>query len=152
MGGTPWNYTFLSRLQHQHDICFVIAGGDSGTNLHNQGNLLVLDTNSGIYHPDLITAADVVIGKVGYSTLAEVYQAGVPFGYIARSHFRESEVLTRYIAENMPGLAVTEEEFLNGSWLTGKLPALLETTRPGRAASNGAGQIAPFITSLLQTL
>jgi hypothetical protein len=152
MGGTPWNYTFLSRLKHQRDVNFVIAGGRSRGNLHNQENVIILDANSGVFHPDLIAAADAVIGKVGYSTLAEVYQTGVPFGYIARPHFRESEVLIRYIRENMSGLPIPEEEFLQGDWITIKLPALLEMPRSNRAGGSGASQIAAYVISLLKTV
>ncbi|RME82712.1 MAG: hypothetical protein D6775_10080, partial [Caldilineae bacterium] len=85
MGGVPWSYGFVDRLTHHPDTCFVIPGG--GDRRERNGNVLMLPRQSGWYHPDLIAASDGVVGKVGYSTLAEVYQAGKPFGYVLRPRF-----------------------------------------------------------------
>ena len=56
----------------------------------HDGHIIRLPAQSAFYHPDLIHAADVVVGKLGYSTLAEVWAAGVPFGYVVRPQFPES--------------------------------------------------------------
>jgi hypothetical protein len=144
MGGTAWDYSFLESIRHYPDVYFVIAGA----NLESKGNLIALPSHSDIYHPDLINAADVVIGKVGYSTLAEVYQSGVPFGYLTRNRFRESPVLVKYIAEHMAGLQISEEEFFSGHWLA-KLPPLLAMPRRRAKQPNGAAVIADFVVNLL---
>jgi hypothetical protein len=94
MGGIPWHYTFLEQLAGQRDLYFVIPGADE--QIQNQGSypgVVLLPHHSDFFHPDLVNACDAVIGKAGYSTVAEVYHAGVPFGYIARPRFRESQVL-----------------------------------------------------------
>jgi hypothetical protein len=101
-----------------------------------------------LFHPNLVNACDAVIGKVGYSTLAEVYHAGLPFGYIPRQEFRESSRLVEYIAQHMPGLAITPAQFDDGSWLS-QLPQLLALPRLTRHAPNGADQAARFIHQLL---
>jgi len=150
MGGAGWNYTFGEQLSQFKNVYFVIAGGDHDKIQGRPKNLIVLARNSDIFHPDLINAADVVIGKVGYSTLAEVYQAGAPFGYVARAQFRESRALVDYIQKNIPGMAFDEAEFENGSWLA-KLPALLDMPKRQPSHINGAAQVAVFINNLLQS-
>ena len=53
-----------------------------------------------------MNSCDVVIGKLGYSTLAEAYQAGVPYGFIRRPGFRESDILADYVGARMSALEV----------------------------------------------
>ena len=78
-----------------------------------------------------MNASDAVVGKVGYSTLAEVYQAGVPFGYVVRSNFRESAPMGAFIEKEMPGTLLDESEFSSGGW-TDKLQDLLTLNRVSR--------------------
>ena len=63
----------------------------------------LLSSRSGIFHPDIVAASDGVVGKIGYSTLAEVYAAGVPYGFVPRPRFRESDVLSAFVQEQMSG-------------------------------------------------
>jgi UDP:flavonoid glycosyltransferase YjiC (YdhE family) len=145
MGGIPWEYTFLEKLAGQHECYFIIPG--AADRPERQGNLVLLPHRSKFYHPDLVNAADAVIGKLGYSTVAEVYHAGIPFGYIARPDFRESDVLTRYGQQHMSGLAITVTQFANGEWVS-LLPDLLALARLERCVSNGAEQAAQFMINL----
>jgi len=85
-----------------------------------------------------------VVGKVGYSTLAEVYQAGVPFGYVTRSNFRESEPMAAFIEKKMQGLYLMEPDFNSGRWLA-KLQDLLNLNRRQQRLTNGAEPIGRFI-------
>ena len=141
-GGIPKNYEFMDKLKKQTDTHFIIPG--TAQNESVQDNLILLPENSAYFHPDLINASDAVIGKVGYGTLAEIYQAGVPFGYCARADFRESIPLVDFIENNMQGFAISESEFQNGNWIT-RLKYLLALPRTERDNSNGARQIADFI-------
>jgi hypothetical protein len=145
MGGIPWQYTFLEKLAGPQEYYFIIPG--AADRPERQDNLVLLPHHSEFYHPDLVNAADAVIGKLGYSTLAEVYQAGIPFGYIVRPDFRESEVLTRYIDQHMSGLAITTTQFVNGEWVS-LLPGLLALPRLKHCAANGAEQAAQFLINL----
>ena len=120
----------------------------AGTAMKIFDNLIILPHRSDFYHPDLVNAADGVIGKVGYSTLSEIYHGGVPFGYVARSNFRESESIVKFIQKHMHGIAVSESEFNNGSW-TLKLSDLLDFEPVIRNIANGAEQISRFIKNLL---
>jgi len=142
MGGTSWQYTFLEQLEKQNGTYFIFPGvGDQKVVRHN---LLFLPNHATFFHPDLINAVDLVIGKVGYSTLAEVYQAGVPYGYVLRPQFRESSILENFIEAKMRSLAIAEAEFQDGRWLA-RLPDLLDLPRQERREAKGADQVADFI-------
>jgi UDP-N-acetylglucosamine:LPS N-acetylglucosamine transferase len=111
-------------------------------------NVILLPHHSDFFHPDLTGAADAVIGKTGYSTIAEVYHAGVPFGYIACPHNPESALLTEFIENRMAGSEISETEFHEGSWLS-QLQRLLDLPHIKRNEPNGADQIAQFMLGLL---
>jgi UDP-N-acetylglucosamine:LPS N-acetylglucosamine transferase len=141
-GGVSKNYEFMDKLKNQTDTHFIIPGTVHTESL--QDNLILLPKNSAYFHPDLINASDAVIGKAGYGTIAEIYQAGVPFGYCARTHYRESKPLVDFIENNMHSFAISESEFHNGTW-TASLRHLLALPRNERNTSNGARQMAEFI-------
>jgi len=147
MGGIPEHYPFLDELAIHRDIHFIVPGGGQRMEIH--GNLALLPHQSDYFHPDLVYASDAVIGKVGYSTLAEIYYAGVPFGYVARRRFRESRILVSFIETQMNGLPIEEKEFHNGSWLH-LLPDLLALPRIQRQCPQGAAQVAHFLDALMK--
>ena len=148
MGGVPENYKSLTRLELPDVLYLVVPGGSNVFRVYD--HLITLSHHSKFFHPDLINAADAVVGKVGYSTLAEVYHGGVPFGYIKRAHFRESEILGAYIEKHMNGLAIEEESFRTGDWIS-NIPRLLEMPRITRRGPNGAEQVAEFVRSVLDS-
>jgi len=147
MGGIPPSAsTALAALTRRPDVYFVLPGG--AAQVERRDNLVLLPHHSDFYHPDLIEASDAVIGKVGYSTIAEVYHAGVPFGYLTRQNFRESGPLSAYIQSQMAGFEIGEADFLSGDWLA-RLDELLALPRLERAPINGADQIAAFVAPIL---
>ena len=75
-GGIPQSYNFLEKLRKFQGITFVMPG--AGPAVKNFDNLIILPHRSDFYHPDLVNAADAVVGKVGYSTLSEIYHGGGP--------------------------------------------------------------------------
>jgi hypothetical protein len=148
MGGGQWHYTFLEKLKAGGDVYFIVPGPSEQIEFHS--NLLLLPHHSEFFHPDLVNACDALIGKVGYSTVAEVYHAGVPFAYIARPKFRESQSLVAYIEHQMNGIQITETQFQNGDWLS-LLPDLLALPRIQRHDPNGADQVADFVGRVLNS-
>ncbi len=148
MGGISWDYeTFLERLAGQPEVFFIIPGGSK--RLERRDNLVLLPHHSDFYHPDLVNAADAVIGKLGYSTLAEVYHAGLPFGYIPRPGFRESEVMKTFVDQQMPSQPITPAQFESGECLS-LVPQLLDLPRLNHQTPNGADQAAQFIVNLMK--
>ena len=145
-GGIPQAYRFLPRLEELSEFTFVLPG--AGPAIDKRKNVIILPHRSDFYHPDLGFASDAVIGKVGYSTLSEVYYAGVPFGYVARANYNESGPMVSFIKQQMPGFAVEESEFFNGEWMD-RIGELLMLPRIQREGPNGAEQIGEFLFSIL---
>jgi hypothetical protein len=110
MGGLAGQSNYQMPLPDTHDTIFVIPGGSES--LQRSGNVIRLPSKMEYRHPDLVSAADVVIGKVGYSTLAEVYQAGTAFGYLTRDDFRESPILANFIDRHIPSIKLDPGRFI----------------------------------------
>jgi hypothetical protein len=144
-GGVPQEYKFADKISTRRDIHFVIPCACQTPQYRD--NLILLPHHSDFFHPDLVNAADAVIGKAGYSTIAEVYHAGVPFGYIPCSNNREAAKLVTFIESEMSGLPIGESEFQSGGWMD-QLNHLLQMPRIARNVTNGADQIAAFILNL----
>jgi hypothetical protein len=145
LGGTSDLYAF-SDFSAGGDIFLVVPG--SGETLTVRDRVLLLPTHSGFFHPDLMHAADAVVGKAGYSTLAEVYAAGVPFGYVTRTGFRESAILENFVARHMPSLEISEDALAAGLG-TDLLTRLLALPRASARKRNAAGDAAAFICRIL---
>ncbi len=146
MGGVPEEYRFLTQLKHQSNMYFIVPGGSQSMQVTD--NLVLLPHHSDFFHPDIVNACDAVVGKLGYSTLAEIYHAGVPYGYIPRSSFKESDVLEVFVKEQMSGIAIPETGFQGGSWMS-FLPEILSLSRIKRSNPNGAAEAAQFVCKVL---
>ena len=146
LGGIPPAFELFEQFPMPREYYAVIPGGAETYQL--KGNVRLLAHHSGFYHPDLMAACDAVIGKLGYSTLAEVFHGGIPFGYIPRQGFRESAVLEAFVDEQMHGIALHPEQLADGSWAE-RIPQLLAMPRIVRKIQNGAEQAAEYICRLL---
>jgi len=146
MGGVPDRFDFLARLPSKLEPFVVVSGANGRQIAHPK--VILLPSRSPFYHPDLMAAADALVGKAGYSTVAEAYQAGIPFGYIARPASPESAVLEDFIAHHLPARPISMAAYHTGSWVEA-LPELLELDRKPAPAENGADQVALYITETL---
>jgi hypothetical protein len=147
MGGIVTQYPFLDRLAHAGDIRFLVPGGiDAARNgaYEQHGSLVLIPHHSEFYHPDLTETSNVVIGKLGYSTLAETYSAGVPFAFIPRQDFPETPSMARFATTVMNAEALSEARFFSGDWLD-LLPELLSRPRKKPSRPNGGEEIARFL-------
>lgn len=152
LAGTTPQWESLKKLKSLQGIYFVITGGVSMKQIHREGNVILIPQRSNFYHPDLVQASDGVIAKLGYSTLAEIYTSGVPYGYIPRERFRESKILSNYVREQMKGVAIAQEEIQDGRWVKA-VEVLLSLSRIQREVTIApAEQIGKFICSLLDEI
>jgi hypothetical protein len=138
-GGAPGQGVAGKGLARMGDVFFVFPG--AARTQAPQPNVRHLDYHSGFYHPDLVNAADAVVGKIGYSTLSEVYQAGAPFGYVARPNYRESAPLVAFVQRKMSGAAVPESALGDGTW-PDCVPRLLNLPRIDRSTEPRGDEIA----------
>jgi hypothetical protein len=146
MGGIPMDLPIWKEFQKYPEL-LLICTGQKETRLVGK-NILHLKRKNGSYHPDLICAADLVVCKAGYSTVAECCQAGTRVISVGRSDFPESEVLQSYIKRVLGGVAIDQDTFLSGKWLS-LVPHILTTSPPAPATENGADVIASFLLPLL---
>jgi hypothetical protein len=138
MGGIEWDWgRFRPRLPE--GTVLVVPGGSERA--RRLGSTVLLPFHSGFYHPDLVAASHGVVGKLGYSTFAEAWTAGVAYGFIARPSFPESAVLAAAVLAGdagmeVPAAALAEEDW---SWVGDLLArGQLAGGRPGGAAKAAA--------------
>ncbi len=143
MGGVSERTPMLEHLAGRDDLVFVVAFG--ATHRQQVGNVISLPLQSEFYHPDLIHAADAVIGKVGYSTLAEVHRAGVPFGYVSRQNYPEMPALLKFIEQAVSGQPIQAAD-LAGTGSAHSIDQLLALPRHRPELANGAVEIAEYLT------
>ncbi len=146
MGGIPDRHDFITRLPESLEWYLVVAG--AGTVHSPRKKVKLLPTFSEFFHPDLMGAADALVGKAGYSTVAEAYHCGIPFGYINRPRSPESAVLESFIDRYLPSMAIPAAAYTSGEWIT-KLPDLFSIPRGEEKKVNGADQVADYIGKLL---
>lgn len=146
MGGSLHHYKFMSTLAARDDVSFILPGVKAPEPVPR--NLICLPFHSPVYHPDMVMAVDVVVGKLGYSTLAEVWQGGTPFGYVLREKFPESYPLERFAKATLACCRVKAATFNEGMWLD-QLDMLLALPRRACRSTGGAQQIADFLMKRL---
>lgn len=114
MGGIAWDFTRLAPRLGAGVVLLVPGGSPEGE--RRVGSAVLLPFRSRFHHPDLVAASDVVVGKLGYSTCAEAWSAGTPYGFITRDRFPESPVLAAFVADSGAGREVPAAAVAGGSW------------------------------------
>lgn len=147
LGGVEHRLERLAPLAARPEAVFVLPGGADSERW--EGNLRLLPHRSPIHHPDLVAAADLGAGKLGYSTVAEAVAAGTPLLYVPRPGFRESAVLERYVAERLPAAAIEWEDLASGVWVE-RIARLLALPRAPTRPTAGAGRSASAIARELE--
>ncbi|MEM7582358.1 MAG: hypothetical protein AAF560_03180 [Acidobacteriota bacterium] len=150
MGGVEWDYegidAQLERLEDFDPETWLIVPG-STPKPRRVGQAVLLPHRSDFFHPDLIQASDAVIGKLGYSTIAEVTHAGVPFGYVPRPSFPESPPLEAWVREHLPHRRISADAFVAWGWLD-EIEPLLSQPRSTALRDEGGGTVAQHLLSL----
>jgi hypothetical protein len=142
MGGVAWSYRGFEAAERHPRAWFAVPGGAEHPT--RRGRVLLLPFHSQLFHPDLVQAADVVVGKLGYSTVAEVYQARSAVAYISRPRFRESAVLAEFVRRTAPSAEITEADLNDGRFIDA-VDGLLDAERPTGPRADGAEAAAAAI-------
>ena len=148
MGGFRASYQFLNRLRDHSDITFVLPG--TVDREERDHNLILLPHRTGFQHADLVSAADWVVGKLGYSTLAECFQAATPYLFVQRGTFPESPPLARFAKQRMVCEEVTEAELAAADWPS-RLSELRGIPEGAVRGSSGSRQAADLLLDLLES-
>ena len=142
VGGIEEKFSSLTALKKYSHCRFVLPG--TSNQFIREDNLILLPHRSDFYHPDLVQASNAVIAKLGYSTIAEVYQAGLPLAYIPRETFPETPPMAEFAQCTMGAFELNYSDFSSGNW--GNLPEqLLQTPKIQCDGINGADEIADLL-------
>ncbi len=142
-GGIEQPYPGLPGLaEAPAGIHFVIPGGSQQMRI--AGNMTLLPHHSSIYHPDLVFSSDAVAGKLGYSTVAEAYYAGIPYAYVPRQRFRETAPLASFVRNHLGGFEISYDEFVTGRWAH-RAEQLFDHPIQNRMNHWGSDEIARYI-------
>lgn len=145
MGGVSHANVPSATHHHANDLAIVIP--NNVPQIKRDGNFILLPWHSDFFHPDLVAAADVVIGKLGYSTLAEVLAAGTALAWLPRPKFRESAAMAAFVRATLNHVELSESALADGTWLQVIQPLLAVPRRPG--AAGGAQAAARIIAEFL---
>jgi hypothetical protein len=146
MGGMGWDRAGSVAKPDADDLFFVTLGGRD--ELVRRGNLIRLPDRSPVYPPDLFWASDAVVGKLGYSTVADCYRSGARFAFIERESFPESPVLAEFVRQNVCAVPITRHELETGDWI-GRVQTLLERPQFPPIEENGAAAVAESVLDLI---
>ena len=146
MGGIPSEYVHHERLLGLKHINFILTG--ISDRFMNKKNLILIPHNSPFFHPDLVNASDAVVGKLGYSTLSEIYNSGKAFCYVTRQDFPESPYLENYVQQEMAGLRISASQFESDSWIN-RIDDLLSISKITYKHTNGSELAAEFIHNII---
>lgn len=146
MGGVDQPLPFLPRLTGLEPVHFVVTGAPATA---FEGNVRAFGRDERLYMPDLIEAADAVVAKLGYSTLAEVWASGRPLARVVRDDSREMGPLDAWARAHLPGFAIEGRAFGIGDWLD-RLPELLAFPAGTRRGPGGAARVAEVVAGALR--
>lgn len=145
MGGVSAAFEYRELFARTPEYTFVLSGVDSED--RDPGNVRTVAHQSDISHPDLVAAADAVVGKVGYSTVAEAYHGRTQFLFVSRPRFRESSIMENFVSTYLNGHALTSNEFETGTWIE-MLPSILRDVTKPAEFSDGAEEAAKVILGI----
>ncbi len=143
MGGIPIDHHKENLFIKSGDIKFLFPINIANPN-HENENIIFLPHNHSYFHPDLVNASDLVIGKLGYSTVTEVYSRAKPFLFIGRRNFRESSVLEKFVREKMVSDEIELNQIFTSKTIV-NIQNLISKTNSKKQPINGADQIVKII-------
>ncbi|CAL3973353.1 unnamed protein product [Diplocarpon coronariae] len=104
-----------------------------------------------VYSPDLVAAADVVLGKIGYGTVSECVGMNKALIYVLRPMFAEEPGLLRYMNENGVCGEISVADYEAGNW-AGKIEQISEAQEKMQlpVMPEGSLQVAEIIGNLVR--
>ena len=147
MGGIPENLDFAVDCAVPENVTLLLPG--TFDRVEFIGNKVLLPHHSGYYHPDMVSAADFVIGKAGYSTIGEVCASGAAYGFISRENFRESDVTSDFLRRRPNTLEIAQTRF-DAFTLDDEIGRLLDLGKIAPLPVNGSAVAAEFILRTLR--
>lgn len=110
--GSNWRLE-ASHLPHGWH-CIVCSGGNRLGNEPPPYNFELAAADA--YTPDLIQAADCVLGKIGYGTTSECLAHRTPLVFLRRDFFNEEPFLRKLLEIHDSAVEMKRRDFLSGNW------------------------------------
>ena len=128
MGGHDWGDSNIRALQSFTDVIFLVMPSAWGQVEDTPKYFRQVPMGYADYH-NLIAHADVVVGKAGGSTVAEVIGHQTPMIYTLPNYeeWRESQLLAQTLQDYASANDVPMSDFMAGAWVD-CLPELLSRT------------------------
>ncbi|KAJ3778064.1 hypothetical protein FB446DRAFT_699449 [Lentinula raphanica] len=89
-----------------------------------------------VYMPDLTAIADVLLGKLGYGTVAECINVGTPMVYVSRPLFIEELGLKILLEKEGVGVEMSRADYEGGRWVE-RVKEAWEKTRVANQCRTG---------------
>ncbi len=145
MGGLGWAGG-LPPAAERADLTLVTLGGRD--RLERARGLVRLPDRPPLYVPDLVAAADAVVGKLGYSTVVECHRHATRLAWTDRPGFRETPVLAAFARRHLAAVELPRAAVAAGAWLPA-VRELLASPAPAPDLPDGAERAAAAIAELL---
>ena len=142
MGGHGEDLPFLPRLTERTGR-FLVTGA---ARTEARDNLLLFDNRTPIFMPDVLRAADAVVAKLGYGTVAEVWREGIPYAWVTRPGFPEMASLEAFARTELEGFGMTPDAFAGGGWIEGLDELRALPRHPG--GPGGAERVAEVVAGV----
>ncbi|MGJ3237237.1 MAG: hypothetical protein ACFE0Q_00880 [Anaerolineae bacterium] len=150
MGGHRWGHSNIQTLKQQTGAVFLVMPDAWEQVSDHPERFRPVPMDYPAYH-NLIAAADVLVGKAGGSTVAEVIGHRTPMIYTTQhaAQWRESELLARTLTDHASAHYVPLNDFIAGHWVD-DLPNVLHADHHwSDIARDGASQTAARLLQLI---
>ncbi|MDQ7025905.1 MAG: glycosyltransferase [Anaerolineae bacterium] len=148
MGGHDWSSN-IAPLKSKDGWVFLVVPGVWEQVKDAPQRFRMIPTDYNDYH-NLVALADVVIGKAGGSTVAEVVGHRTPMIYTLSPNWRESALLDEALQNYAQAIRVTVDDFRQGAWID-CLDSALQLPPPKQTlATNGVQVTAQRLLSIVR--
>ena len=115
MGGMSWGDGDVSALKEVMGWTFLVMP-DTWDRVKDVSHTRLIPTDFPDYH-NLIAASDVLVGKAGWSTVAEVIAHRTPMLYTLREGYSENILLDNALKHHARCRYVEKSAFQSGAWI-----------------------------------
>jgi hypothetical protein len=158
-GGHPQTLKAWKNIRLPPNWCIAVCGVSDNTTLPDG----VWAVPKQVYMPDLVNAADCVLGKLGYGTCSECILAGTPLVYVSRSGFIEEPAMLAWMtSSHTAAVRLPKEQLESGDWqavieeavcMQSRLNQTISTDdnhQLRKSATDGADNMLRLLTEILE--
>lgn len=148
-GGITKSLTLINKLTNYTDCTFIISNNQD--KISRDQNIISMPLNSNYHYPDLVNASNLVVGKVGYGTLAECWSTHTPLLGCYRKDFRESKPLKIFADKNLSHKEISIDDFEKMNWMENAREIMLQEIKINYCSkTSGSIKAAQAIVGLIK--